>query len=742
VIEPLKQSGLLREDQRGEAQYIELSHDRLVRPLLESAKLRKAEELVKHEYENELKVARENATKSEKRKKAVKQRIYIGLGILLAVLLVFIWYKGRKDRELEIQYVYTSVEKSNPTLAYNIARVGSAQGFSSFKKLQEKLEEKNYGYITTAFVVPGDIVAAYIAGKNQVIVVSSSEIMYFNRSGLIDSARSLPGTIYASTFDDGEGLLLFQTKTNLNGFSSDSLQLRNFNGDVLLQWNATVPDHNVSMIKSGQYIIAGKDQLNKDSNSGKWQLKKRLTDADNVSAIGYLSNGEIVKAFKSGAVTRGKNTVHQGDVLINEMYGINDSIFLVRGQNHNIFININDSVGVEKGRGNAASNKAYVGKVEEAFAGLVTAVGVSSAGKVIFGSDDRRARIYGIEGKKTAILKGHTSKVISANFAADGKEVVTAASNGEVFVWSTLKPSTLARNGQLLQLSSLDYQIYKLDNNRSNDKSSSGVDRLKHLVNDHVSYVRQIYTDPEESEYDASIIDAVAKQFETIIKPPYGMQVSNFQKKLLFENYAKVFDFRLEKTDKEQTELYNGLLDKRDSINIAIILFDTADIEKALQFNYLFNYYITALEKAKDYAQILRYCDKKISLLETFDIKHPGNKSIRNELVNNYGAKSYYLIFNRRFHDAIQTAKHGLSLDSAYQWINTNLALGYLLTGKYEEALVLYKRYGSRSRKNEHDDLRVGFLQDFKTFEDMGIITTEDTELWKQVSYIKQNILQ
>lgn len=66
---------------------------------------------------------------------------------------------------------------------------------------------------------------------------------------------------------------------------------------------------------------------------------------------------------------------------------------------------------------------------------------------------------------------------------------------------------------------------------------------------------------------------------------------------------------------------------------------------------------------------------------------------IKQEMASAYGSLAWYYIFAEDFKKAEKAAKQGLQLDSNQVWINTNLALAYLLLGKYDKAKALYLQY-------------------------------------------------
>ena len=97
------------------------------------------------------------------------------------------------------------------------------------------------------------------------------------------------------------------------------------------------------------------------------------------------------------------------------------------------------------------------------------------------------------------------------------------------------------------------------------------------------------------------------------------------------------------------------------------------------------------------------------------------------EISSGLGNLSFSLIFLQQFAEAEASAQEGLKADSTQHWIASNLAAALLFQGKYAEAETIYRHY--------KDELKDGFLDDFKEFTEAGIIPEERKE---DVERIKQ----
>ena len=82
----------------------------------------------------------------------------------------------------------------------------------------------------------------------------------------------------------------------------------------------------------------------------------------------------------------------------------------------------------------------------------------------------------------------------------------------------------------------------------------------------------------------------------------------------------------------------------------------------------------------------------------------------------------------KQYAESEQLAREGLAVDSTRHIIFTNLAAALLFQGKYTEAEKIYRQY--------MDELKDGFLDDFRQFAEAGVIPKEceaDVEKIKQI---------
>ncbi|CAN5762041.1 hypothetical protein BH11BAC3_BH11BAC3_13150 [soil metagenome] len=118
----------------------------------------------------------------------------------------------------------------------------------------------------------------------------------------------------------------------------------------------------------------------------------------------------------------------------------------------------------------------------------------------------------------------------------------------------------------------------------------------------------------------------------------------------------------------------------------------------------------------------------------------PDNKEYARSLSTTYGSLSFNQIFMDDYYGTITSANRGLAqLDSFPEndWIYTNLALGYLLTGRYRLAEQIYKDNKDKMFYDKSNSFRTAFLADFNDLESAGAFNNLDPMIIKDIARIK-----
>ena len=117
---------------------------------------------------------------------------------------------------------------------------------------------------------------------------------------------------------------------------------------------------------------------------------------------------------------------------------------------------------------------------------------------------------------------------------------------------------------------------------------------------------------------------------------------------------------------------------------------------------------------------------------------------MRKQLSDYYWPLSFYQLFINEYDSAIVSAKRGLELYPANNVINTNLALGYLLTGQFDKADSIYSRFENSIfySRGQPYRFRIAFIEDFRKLQTAGVISTDKPEIYNKMWTIRKEILK
>ena len=107
-----------------------------------------------------------------------------------------------------------------------------------------------------------------------------------------------------------------------------------------------------------------------------------------------------------------------------------------------------------------------------------------------------------------------------------------------------------------------------------------------------------------------------------------------------------------------------------------------------------------------------------------------------------YGSLSFNQLFLYDFDGAIKSASAGIELSpTKNNWIYTNLALGYLLSGNFSKAEPIYRDYKDELFDSKTSSFKTAFLQDFNDLQDAGIFKSLSGETIDEIAKTRQMLL-
>ena len=130
-------------------------------------------------------------------------------------------------------------------------------------------------------------------------------------------------------------------------------------------------------------------------------------------------------------------------------------------------------------------------------------------------------------------------------------------------------------------------------------------------------------------------------------------------------------------------------------------------------------------QKMKRYEESIEKGKEAMEIYERIFKNNPAQPNIGTALAETWENLSYNSLFLKRFTQAEQYAREGLSVDSTQQWLIANLAVALLFQGKTEDAEQIYLHY--------KDKLKDYFLDDLNNYAEEGIIPKEQEEAVKRI---------
>lgn len=196
--------------------------------------------------------------------------------------------------------------------------------------------------------------------------------------------------------------------------------------------------------------------------------------------------------------------------------------------------------------------------------------------------------------------------------------------------------------------------------------------------------------------------------------------------RFLYENMAKKMEETNTEKDNVITELRATRQIRKHSDSQIDIIIESMGSEGR---NSLIKHYSEITEShfsVQDYKEAVRFEESLVDLLPKLNVQ----KSV---LANEYGKLAWYQLFNQQPKNALYSAQYALNIDDSQKWIYKNMALAYLFSNEYTEALELYQKWKNipYRKKSKFRTYRDAFLYDIRELENAGITHDDISKIEK-----------
>lgn len=726
AITTLLSTGLVRSITAGNEQYIQLCHDRFIKPVTEDKLKIKALEQAEKDQQN---LATALLARQEKNK--LNRMLWIGVSVVLLIIfsaILYNWLQGKANREKQQTLDIARItRRTNSQLSFLIAQswLDEHGSDADFKTFVDGFHATTTPSLLGIFYQPSKINEVVI-DQNKLEVLGSNAFVNWNiKNRLIDSNKDI---------FMGECLHRFtrNKKVYYMLHSGKYLEVVDENKKIILQDQIGNKQPTTAVSHNGRWILVGKDLLEFENPNMIFSLPlfNPIKHSEVVAAVFLRDPSHLAVSFTTGYkviykidrddISKTKIVLvlppsnHQLYTAVNSIAIDTANKYLVAGNTKNEVevwrlpslkhLDFLSTILPDKDFQSIVADSTMLSKplfILKGHSDNILSIAISASGKYILsGSRDHFAILWQLAtGKKIAVLKGMTSPVVMTAFSNSENELVTTTAQGEIYVWSTTNIATLYKDNRLNRFSPFDYYNAGLDQSNPLVKdftdTTSDIIRSYQLTFDYISNMPDSNAYQHDDDYLHNLDRAfkeISTRYNRLATNPSFKHMTAPQQQYIKQLYNRLMLRKSSLLDESDNEEKAKVVQKGEQLlqdaRIQVQILDTSDMRSALIIGEnLINYAIYYRDVIKNYNNSLDYLNAANDLISKYEKKNQDNPDLlySRTVITYYMALNY--IYLKQINVAEAKAKILNEINNGNQLSNVVMILCDLYKNNYDAAL-------------------------------------------------------
>ncbi|GEM_PF-6908804 len=547
IVRLLEKKGFLRIINVHNENYYELSHDRLVDPLLFDKAVLEARDKANEERENEIKNALDVNRKIKSR---IKSLSYISLfTFILLVSSFFIYDSYQKARQSE-QTLILSISKArrleNPSFAYKLVKDYSINEGSIKKELNDYLEEfesRNRGILASIIPIEGEIVGIRsIGSEGTVSVIEPYNIKTWDyKTNRLKSETKLKNRVIKNVRIKDIDYLILEGE-------GDTLIIRDVEDkvDAIKIPVYEIPDGRLLTISSsGKYLISGRMIYDLESKKeiGPYPMNWTINDHDAMTGtflsdekyfiIGFWSGFKVIyriclecdeKIQYASFISPYRGRDVDNSVVTSMVVDKNDNYLFAGDRSNNIGMWALEKFLLADSLTGDLSDEQIIDRIisqreirpEKNFNNHISDINCLSLSNndslLLSGSRDQTAILWDVFSEQPiSITRGIEGEVSRVNFGSSGTEYFIVSEEKKLFSYNFGKLDELYFSELIYPFNTFEYYVLGIEPELfTNGESVDKIDRYNILFNALVGLPeRNLY--PDDNSYTEALLRAITE---------------------------------------------------------------------------------------------------------------------------------------------------------------------------------------------------------------------------------------